>query len=54
VTIPATVPQRSDIPEGLRNYPVYLVKTYQEDAIINLVAKYVLLHWIVNFVVQYD
>ena len=23
VTIPATVPQRSEIPEGLRNYPVY-------------------------------
>jgi hypothetical protein len=23
VTIPATVPQRSDIPEGLMNYPVY-------------------------------
>jgi len=24
VTIPATVPQRSKIPEGLTNYPVYL------------------------------
>ena len=24
VTIPATVPQRSEIPEGLINYPVYL------------------------------
>jgi hypothetical protein len=23
VTVPATVPQRSDIPEGLKNYPVY-------------------------------
>jgi hypothetical protein len=23
VTIPATVPQRSEIPEGFRNYPVY-------------------------------
>jgi hypothetical protein len=23
VTIPATVPQRSEIPEGLMNYPVY-------------------------------
>jgi hypothetical protein len=24
VTIPATVPQRSEIPEGLLNYPVYI------------------------------
>ena len=24
VTIPATVPQRWEIPEGLRNYPVFL------------------------------
>jgi len=24
VTIPPTVPQRSEIPEGLMNYPVYL------------------------------
>ena len=24
VTIPATVPQRSEIPEGLTNYPVYI------------------------------
>jgi hypothetical protein len=23
VTIPASVPQRSEIPEGLMNYPVY-------------------------------
>jgi hypothetical protein len=23
VTVPATVPQRSEIPEGLMNYPVY-------------------------------
>jgi hypothetical protein len=23
VTIPATVPQRSEFPEGLMNYPVY-------------------------------
>ena len=23
VTIPATVPQRSENPEGLKNYPVY-------------------------------
>jgi hypothetical protein len=25
VTIPAAVPQRSDIPEGLMNYPVFLL-----------------------------
>jgi hypothetical protein len=25
VTIPASVPQRSEIPEGLTNYPVYSV-----------------------------
>jgi hypothetical protein len=24
VTIPATVPQRSEIPEGIKNYPVYI------------------------------
>jgi len=27
VTIQVTVPQRSEIPEGLMNYPVYLFKT---------------------------
>jgi hypothetical protein len=26
VTIPATVPQRSEIPDGLMNYPVYVLK----------------------------
>ena len=26
VTIPATVPQRSEFPEGLMNYPVYTVR----------------------------
>ena len=26
VTIPATVPQRSEIPEGLMNYPVLQIK----------------------------
>jgi hypothetical protein len=26
VTIPATVPQRSEIPEGLKNYPVFSLK----------------------------
>jgi hypothetical protein len=25
VTIPVAVPQRSDIPEGLTNYPVYII-----------------------------
>jgi len=25
VTIPATVPQRSEIPEGLMHYPVYII-----------------------------
>jgi hypothetical protein len=25
VTIPATVPQRSEIPEGLTNYPAYSI-----------------------------
>jgi hypothetical protein len=28
VTMPATVPQRSEIPKGLTNYPVYLQITY--------------------------
>ena len=28
VTIPATVPQRSEIPEGLTNYPVFRVPPY--------------------------
>jgi hypothetical protein len=26
VTIPATVPQRSEIPEGLMNYPVQFIR----------------------------
>jgi hypothetical protein len=26
VTTPATVPQRSEIPEGLMNYPVYITR----------------------------
>jgi hypothetical protein len=28
VTIPATVPQRSDIPDGLTNYPVHYLHFY--------------------------
>jgi hypothetical protein len=28
VTIPATVPKRSEIPEGLTNYPVFVKKIY--------------------------
>jgi hypothetical protein len=31
VTIPATVPQRSEIPEGLMNYPVYATNSTQEN-----------------------
>jgi hypothetical protein len=35
VTIPASVPQRSEIPEGLMNYPVLVVRFYHfEDPII--------------------
>ena len=30
VTIPATVPQRSEIPEGLMNYPVLLKRKKRE------------------------
>ena len=30
VTIPATVPQRSEIPEGLTNYPVYVFKAFMK------------------------
>ena len=33
VTIPATVPQRSEIPEGLMNYPVYKVFVGSEIAL---------------------
>jgi hypothetical protein len=32
VTIPATVPQRSEIPEGLMNYPVYLDSLLVKEA----------------------
>jgi hypothetical protein len=31
VTIPATVPQRSEIPEGLMNYPVFTAISYPND-----------------------
>jgi len=27
VTFPATVPQKSEIPEGLINYPVFLIRS---------------------------
>ena len=30
VTIPATVPQRSEIPKGLMNYPVFVGGTHEE------------------------
>jgi hypothetical protein len=32
VTIPATVPQRSEIPEGLTNYPVFRIMKSHEFA----------------------
>jgi hypothetical protein len=28
VTIPVTIPKRSEIPEGLLNYPVFLTYNY--------------------------
>jgi hypothetical protein len=31
VTIPVTVPQRSEIPEGLMNNPVYETQSCEED-----------------------
>jgi hypothetical protein len=36
VTIPATVPQWSEIPEGLMNYPVYI------DCMFRLITLYTL------------
>jgi len=33
VTIPATIPQRSEIPEGLMNYPVYCVYIFIVPAV---------------------
>ena len=30
VTIPATVPQRSETPEGLMNYPVFGIKNIND------------------------
>ena len=38
VTIPATVPQRSEIPVGLMNYPVV-----REEAVIGVITSYTLL-----------
>ena len=35
VTIPATVTQRSEIPEGLMNYPVYLYVEFLQFLAIN-------------------
>jgi len=34
VTIPATVPQSLEIPEGLMNYPVYVFSSITETACI--------------------
>ena len=41
VTIPATVTQKSEIPEGLMNYPVYIFQCMLErtDAIMNEVLE---------------
>jgi hypothetical protein len=30
VSIPASVPQRLEIPEGLMNYPVYVLSNYKQ------------------------
>ena len=43
VTIPATVPQRSEIPEGLMNYTVCCHLEIVEDRLINNVCGNVLL-----------
>ena len=40
VTIPATVPQRSEILEGLMNYPVYLIGT---KIVTSLAVKFLVL-----------
>ena len=37
VTIPATVPQRSEIPEGLTNYPVYCNLLKMRNCIIIII-----------------
>ena len=42
VTIPATVPQRSEIPEGLMNYTVEAALAYERKSIPKL---YVLKDW---------
>jgi len=36
VTIQATVPQRSEIPEGLMNYPVYSQSLSQKLQVVSL------------------
>jgi hypothetical protein len=42
VTIPATVPQRSEVPEGLMNYPVFISVF---DAVHNVPLKPELLNF---------
>jgi len=36
VTIPATVPQESEIPEGLMNYPVFVCFVFISEQIATL------------------
>ena len=42
VTVPATVPQGSEIPEGLMNNPVFTVKQHIQSA-LNVTVKYIFL-----------
>ena len=39
VTVPATVPQRSEIPEGLMNYPVFKVVRVNKIQLIFYIFK---------------
>ena len=39
VTIPATVPQTSEFPEGLMNYPVYSCRFVSGPVLLNLRVK---------------
>ena len=44
VTIPATVPQRSEIPEGLINYPVINSKSLNAETFVSLTSKIIQLY----------
>ena len=48
VTIPAAVPQRSEIPEGLKNYPVFKQKE------VNVIEEFYSMHSIRNLHVSED